>query len=237
MRVPARLLLLLLGTPSVPMPALAGSPPDDHARPLVDADIITAIDDSSSMTRLKRILAYTGLSKAVMDPDFLARIAAGPNGRVGFMAFAWSSEGTIDVIVPWMTIATARDAEKASAMFLQAIDFEPSKRLVARLTDVELALEGAVAFQDTSPFRSGHTFINICSDDASNTGASPRATRDRALVKGATISAVLFFDRPMLSDYYSRNIIGGPGAFILPISDAAAMSKLLTRKFWLDVTS
>jgi hypothetical protein len=206
-------------------------------RPTADADIITAIDGSSSMTRLKRMIEYIGLAKAVMDVDFLARVASGPNGRVGFTAFSWSSDGNIDVIVPWMLIATAEDAAKASAKFLEAIEIDASQQFVVRWTDVALAIGAAAATEQASPFASTHTFINICSDGVSNSGVPPRAARDRALAENVTISAVLFGSRPMLADYYARNVIGGPGAFILPISDAAAMSKLLARKYWLDLTS
>jgi|SoiMethySBSTD1v2_1073268.scaffolds.fasta_scaffold423919_2 Protein of unknown function (DUF1194) len=206
-------------------------------RSSVDADIITAVDDSSSMTRLKRMVEYTGLAKAVVDPDFLARIASGPNGRVGFTAFSWSSDGKIEVIVPWMLITTADDAAKASAMFLKAIEIDASQQFVVRWTDVALAIDAADAISQASPFARSHTFINICSDGVSNSGAAPRAARDRALTEDVTINAVLFGNRPMLVDYYARNVIGGSGAFILPISDAAAMSTLLARKYWLDLTS
>jgi hypothetical protein len=231
------LLLLVLGVAALSVPAVAGGISDLDAQLPTDADIITAIDDSSSVTRLERMLEYTGLSKAVMDTDFLAHIASGPNGRVGFMAFTWSSNGKIDVIVPWMTLATADDAEVASAMFLKAAGIDPSKQSVVRRTDVALAIGAAAAIEQASPFASSHAFINICSDGISNSGASPRVARDRALGKNVTISAVLFGNRPMLADYYARNVVGGAGAFILPIGDAVAMSKLLIRKYWLDLTS
>src|SRR5262245_56296411 len=112
----------------------AGDICDASTRLRTDADIVTAIDDSSSMTRLDRVLVYTGLSKAVMDPRFLARIATGPNARVGFTAFTWSSDGKVDVIVPWMIIATANDAEAASARFLKTIETDPWKQFVVRRT-------------------------------------------------------------------------------------------------------
>lgn len=210
---------------------------EDDPRPLADADIITAVDDSSSMTRLERTIQYTGLAKAVTDPSFLARIATGPNGRVGFMVFTWSSDGKIEMIVPWMIIATADDAAMASAQLLRAVEIDPWKQFVVRWTDVALAIGAAAAIGQDAPFASSHTFINICSNGISNSGTPPRAARDRALTEDVTISAVLFGSRPMLADYYARNVIGGSGAFILPISDAAAMSKLLAKKYWLDLTS
>jgi len=91
--------------------------------------------------------------------------------------------------------------------------------------------------KQASPYAATHTFINICSDGISNSGESPQAARDRVMDTDVTISAVLLGNRPGLADYYARNVVGGAGAFILPISDTAAASKLLIRKFWMDLTS
>ena len=237
MKSPALALLLALGASVIVLPATSDSITSGDGRLATDADITTAIDNSSSVTRLKRLLEYTGLAKAVRDPRFLAHVARGSNGRIGFMAFSWSANGKTDVIVPWMIISSLDEANVASEMFDNAATVDQSIGSEVRMTDVALAIRSAAAIEQASPFVANHTFINICSDGLSNAGASPRATRDRALAKGSTISAVLIFDRPTLSDYYSRNVIGGPGAFILPIVDSAAMSKLLTRKFWLDLAS
>src|SRR5262249_46358396 len=138
---------------------------------------------------------------------------------------------------PWMLIATADDAKVASAMLLKAAQIDPAKQFVARMTDVALAIGTAAAMQQASPYAAHHTFINICSDGVSNSGAPPRTIRDSILGGDVTISAVLFGKRPMLADYYARNVVGGVGAFILPISDTAAMSDLLVRKYWMDLTS
>lgn len=237
MKSKALLLLLVLGVVALSASAVAGGISDLDARLPTDADIITAIDDSSSVTRLERLLAFTGLSKAVKEPHFLAHIGSGPNRRVGFMAFTWSGDGKTDVIVPWMIIATAEDAEVASAMLLHAAQIDRSKEFAVRATDVALAIGTAARVEHDSPYAANHTFINICSDGISNSGAPPRVARDRALGEDVTISAVLLGNRPMLADYYARNVVGGRGAFILPISDAVAMSKLLVRKYWLDLTS
>jgi hypothetical protein len=237
MKSTAAILLLVLGVSVLAAPAVGGGLSDGDTPPHTDANIITAIDDSSSVTRLERMVAYTGLSKAVRDSHFLSQVAGGPDGRVGFVAFTWSGDGRTEVIVPWMLIATADDAEIASAMLLRAAHIDSSKQFAVRTTDIALAIGTAAKMQRASPYVANHTFINICSDGISNSGASPRAVRDSVLEKNVTISAVLFGNRPMLADYYARNVVGGAGAFILPISDAVTMSKLMVRKYWLDLTS
>jgi hypothetical protein len=237
MKPKAFLLLLAVAQAATSVPAGAGGISDLDTRLRTDADIITAVDDSSSIIQTERLLAYTGLARAVRDPRFLARIASGTNGRVGFMAFSWSANGKTDVVVPWMVIATAGDAEIAADLLLTGVHIGPSKQFSTRATDLALAIGTAAMIEHASPYAAAHTFINICSDGISNTGAPPRAVRDRAVGADVTISAVLFGKRPMLADYYARNVVGGPGAFIMPVSDTAAMSILLVRKYWLDLTS
>jgi hypothetical protein len=237
MKSTASTLLIALGLMAFAIPAAAGGISESDARLSTDANIITAIDDSSSIYLVERTLEYSGLSRSVMDPGFLTRVASGPNGRVGFAVFTWSSDGKIDVIVPWMIIATAHDASVASAMLLKAADIDPAKRFTVRWTDIALAIRAAAAMTQVSPYIASHTFINICSDGISNSGESPQAARDRVVDEDVTISAVLLGNRPGLADYYARNVVGGVGAFILPISDTAAASKLLIRKFRMDLTS
>src|SRR5262245_11365115 len=82
MRSTAAVLLFVTGM-SLSAPVAGGGLGDPDARPPTDANLITAIDDSSSINTVERALEYAGLARAVRDPRFLAEVAGGPNGRVG----------------------------------------------------------------------------------------------------------------------------------------------------------
>jgi hypothetical protein len=104
-------------------------------------------------------------------------------------------------------------------------------------TDIGLAIRVAMVLARGSPYAAGHRFINVCANGIANVGEPPARARDRALRESVTIDAVVFGSTAVLADYFQDNVIGGPGAFVLPIRSAQDMSSLLVRKFWLDLVS
>ena len=72
------------------------------ASPLAtDFNLITAIDVSDSISRHEEWLQLTGLSRGVVHPGFLSLVREGLMQRIGFMAFTWSSDGQVRIVVPW----------------------------------------------------------------------------------------------------------------------------------------
>jgi Protein of unknown function (DUF1194) len=217
--------------------AVAGDTAGGEARIATDADIIAAIDTSSSITNADLALEYAGLARALREPRFLAQVAGGPQGRVGFAAFTWSSEDRFDVIVPWMIISTEDDARRAALALVAASPGKRAREYEVARTDIGLAIRVAMVLAHSSPYAAPHRFINICANGIANAGEPPSRARDRALRESVTIDAVIFGSTAVLTDYFQRNVVGGPGAFILPIRDAQEMATFLVRKFWLDLTS
>ena len=217
-----------------------------HAMPLAtDFNIITAVDVSDSITRHDEWLQYTGLARGVIDPAFLARIAEGQERRVGFMAFTWSSGGDIQIIVPWTVIGTAADAHRVARQFDSAprIDrsgygmYRPSRLDYAErgMTDIAEAVTAALRLSMTSPFSARRSVINILSNGVDNNGQDPSAVRDQAIRMGVTINGVVFGGRQDLPDYFRRNVIGGPGAFLMTVEEPSDLPEALERKFWQDL--
>ena len=218
----------------------------DHPLPLAtDFNIITAVDVSDSITRHDEWLQYSGLARGVVDPRFLARVAEGMEQRVGFMAFTWSSGGDINVIVPWTVIETRADGERVAALFEAAprIDrsgygmYKPSilDQGNRGMTDIAEAVEAAVGLSEAAPFPARRSVINILSNGVDNNGQDPRLIRDQAIRQGITINGVVFGSRQDLPDYFRRNIVGGPGAFLMTVEQPADLPTALEKKFWQDM--
>ena len=85
------------------------------ARVEVDANLVTALDTSSSVGRFEEAVEREGLAHALVHPQFLEVVRSGPQGRVGFAVFTWSSHGHTRTVVPWTTIANAEDAKTQPA--------------------------------------------------------------------------------------------------------------------------
>ena len=92
------------------------SPAADAVAPKMatDVNVVSAIDVSDSIGRYEEWLQQTGLVRALVHHDFLRAVTAGPQRRIGFAVFTWSSDRKFDVLVPWTVIGSAEDAAHVS---------------------------------------------------------------------------------------------------------------------------
>lgn len=224
----------------------------DAAEPLVtDINLITAVDVSDSISRHEEWLQYSGLARGVVDQEFLNLVGNGQMQRIGFTAFTWSSDGLIRIIVPWTVIASPEDAAQVADQFKAAplIDRshyddndqgpdsgEPATTVQpGGMTDIAQAVGTAMRLAADAPFQGLRTVINVLSNGVDNVGFDPTLSRDLAIRQGATINGVVFGGRRDLPSYFRRNVIGGPGAFLMTIRDPADLPKALEKKFWRDL--
>jgi Ca-activated chloride channel homolog len=63
-----------------------------------DANIVTGLDISDSITPDEIRLEIEGMARAIRSPEVLAAIQSGKNGRIGFAVFAWSHNQFPDVV-------------------------------------------------------------------------------------------------------------------------------------------
>ncbi len=218
----------------------------EHPMPVAtDINIITAIDVSDSITQQEERLQYGGLARGVVDPRFIARVAEGPKQRVGFVVFTWSSGGDVRIIVPWTVIENRADGARVAAQLDAAprIDrrgfgmFRPSSldQGARGMTDIAEAVRSALEISMTAPFPAGRSVINVLSNGVDNNGQDPRVVRDQAIRLGVTINGVVFGNMPDLPDYFRRNIVGGPGAFLMTVQKPEDLPVVLEKKFWQDL--
>jgi hypothetical protein len=215
----------------------------------VDANIITALDASASVGRYEEWVEREGLAQALAHPHFLEVIRSGPHKRIGFAVFTWSSHGHTKMLVPWTTIAAPEDAERVSN-HLRSIHLIEESLLLDRdiptdhyepptgphQTDIALAIKVGSAHLGSAPSASRRSVINIVGNGPSNSGVDPALARDAALnagwiVNGLVVGYALGSD----VEYYRRHVIGGPGSFVLQVSNLHEVSEAFLAKFRLDI--
>ena len=88
--------------------------------------------------------------------------------------------------------------------------------------------------------------IDVSGDGTSNQGRLVTEARDAAIGAGAVINGLAIFNRKAaamggylamhtnppggLAQYYRENVIGGPGAFVVPIDDFRTFGEAMMRK-------
>jgi Protein of unknown function (DUF1194) len=207
-----------------------------------DANLITALDLSDSIMRHEEWVQFDGVAYALEHKAFLAALAAGHHGRIGFSVFAWSSDGGHHLIVPWTSIASQRDAAKVADLLRAAREryrfgdrMRECGRTQGRRTDISAAIGFATRLVWTAPFAAQRTMINICGNGEDNVGQHPDDARDQALARGLVINGLVVSEKAHIVDYYRQHVQGGPGSFVLAVDEPREVAAAMLQKFLRDL--
>jgi len=207
----------------------------------VDLMVVLTADVSRSVDDGEFELQRKGYAAAVTDPRVLAAVRKGPNKAIAVSFIEWSGSDEQKVVADWQRLSDEEDAGGIAAAILA-----PSRSFTGR-TSISAAIDFAMARFAGSKWQSSRKVIDISGDGTSNAGRAVTEARDDAAKKGVTINGLAIVNnRPDmlysshthppggLADYYNKNVIGGPGAFLLVITDfnsfADAMAKKLVKE-------
>lgn len=197
-----------------------------------DANIITGLDISDSISTVETQLQVDGMARAIRDPEILAAIQRGHYQRIGFAVFAWA-DGDYPVLVSWRSIGSEEDARAAADEMVARLKAltESSTTLVGSLTDLSSAMDYGYAMLGEAPYATDRRVLNIIGNGEDNVGEDPRRARDGLVAQGVTINGVVLGNNPALLEYYRQTVIGGPTAFVLAVNNADSLTDVFARKF------
>jgi len=216
---------------------LAGSPAGGEELP-VDLELVLAVDVSGSIDPDEAAQQREGYLAAIPDPAVIQAIRANFHGRIAVAYVEWASADYQHVVVDWTLI---EDGESAFA-FTQALGEAPP--LSARWTSISSVIDFAVPLFENNGFAGDRRVIDVSGDGPNNRGRPVVMARDAAVARGVVINGLPIlndnpqpFDLPTpkemaLDRYYTEQVIGGPGSFVIPAQDftdfkAAILSKLI----------
>jgi hypothetical protein len=200
----------------------------------VDLELVIAVDVSASMDRDEFVLQRGGYREAFRHPDFVRAILAGKHRRIAVTYVEWSGRRWQKIIVPWRLIDGPESAEAFSA----ALDSQPL--VLARGTSISTALSFSAALFEANGFAGDRKAIDISGDGPNNYGRPVTEARDAAVADGIVVNGlpILIAPSPIVPDiarYYAECVIGGPGAFMLPVTKAEELALAIRRKLILEV--
>ena len=224
----ALLLVLLLA-----LPARAEAPVE------VDLELVLAVDVSRSMTPGEREIQRQGYSAALTSPEVIGAIQGGFLGRIGLTYVEWAGAEAQRVTVHWTLIETSEDAAAFAARIARAA--APSMRR----TSISGALLFARERLADSPFDAPRQVIDVSGDGPNNQGLPVLSARDLLVSEGVTINGLPLMTNegagrawhlPDLDLYYQACVIGGPGAFVVPVYDWSQFAEAVRRKLVLEIS-
>ena len=215
MRLPAAAFLL----------AMAGALPAQAAA----VALVLAIDVSESVSSERYILQHDGIARAFETPLLIDAIAAVPGG-IEALVLEWSDPDKIAITVGWTRIAN-RGAAAAFSASVRA-----TERTSHGLTAIGSAMLAAAATFDQMPEPAGRRVIDVSGDGIANFGVPPATARDALVKQGITINGLaILSEEPWLEDYYSRNVVGGPAAFVVAAKSFDSFAEAMLRKLVQEV--
>lgn len=217
--------------------ALAAGAAPALAQPLevpaeVDVLLVLAVDASGSISPDEFQLQREGYAEALTNPAVLSAIAGKPHGAIAVAMVEWGAPGGAATVVDWQRLGDAASARRLAEAVLAAPRSRQSYNAIGD------ALDHCARLILAAPFRAAERVIDLSGDgpDLRSLRAAT-AARDDAVAAGITINAlavaaagqVTRYGEP-LAETYRREVIGGPGAFVVSAEGRHDIARALRAK-------
>jgi hypothetical protein len=204
----------------------------------VDVELVIAVDVSYSMDPEEQALQREGYVMALTSREFLRALHEGPHGKIAVTYFEWAGQNDQKIVMRWRLIDGPEAADAVAAEIARA----PYRR--ASRTSISGGLLFAKPLFDHSGYRGLRRVIDVSGDGANNAGPLVAPTRDEVLAAGITINGLpIMLKRPNIGSmdiedldvYYEDCVIGGPGAFVVPIREREKFIEATRTKLVLEI--
>ncbi len=218
-------LLLLAGTASA-------------AAEELDLELVLLADATGSIDNAEIEFQRRGYADAITDPAVLSAIRRNAYGKIAVTYVEWADAGSQDIVVGWTIIDGAASAE-AFATALMA----PPRRAYGRNAIGAALLKGKALIEDND-ITGLRRVIDLSADSANNwNGPTIADARAAVLDAGIVINGLAVLcrscsGRPVsydLEERFARDIIGGPGAFVVTADNAASFAQAVRQKLILEI--
>ncbi|MEA2928216.1 MAG: hypothetical protein QOG38_644 [Hyphomicrobiales bacterium] len=206
----------------------------------VDVELVLAVDISYSMDYDELALQRDGYVQALTSSEFLNALKQGTHGKVAVTLVEWAGVNDQRVVLPWRLIDGPASAQSVSAEMARA----PIRR--SYRTSIAGALMFSIGLFESNGFRGIRRVIDVSGDGTNNQGPIVTTVRDEVIAKGITINGLpIMLKEPQpnsidikdLDIYYEDCVIGGPGAFVVPIREREKFKDAIRTKLVLDIAS
>lgn len=204
----------------------------------VDLALVIAVDVSYSMDPEEQLLQREGFIQAFRSPEVQGAIRRGAIGRIAVAYVEWAGSYDQRVVLPWSVI----DGPEAAMAFAASLSQKPTRR--ASRTSISGAIDFSVQMLVDSDLQAARQVIDISGDGPNNQGRPVTLARDQALARGITINGLPImlkvngaFDIPDLDGYYRSCVIGGTGAFLVPVRSREQFVEAVKTKIVLEVAA
>jgi hypothetical protein len=183
-------------------------------------------------------LQREGYVMGLTSPEFLIALKSGIHARIAVTYFEWAGVVDQKVVMPWRLI----DGSASAAAVAAEIAAAPYRR--AFRTSISGALSFAWPLFEESGHRGIRRVVDVSGDGANNQGPPVTRLRDDMVARSITINGLpIMLKRPQpgsvdiedLDIYYEDCVIGGAGAFVVPIREREKFKEATRTKLVLEI--
>lgn len=215
--------------------AIAGQAADTP----VDLELVLAVDVSRSMDMDEQNLQRDGYVAAFRHKEVIEAIASGANGRIAVSYVEWAGPAFQRTLVPWTVI----EGEAASHAFADRLAAAPMSR--EHGTSISNGLIYVGPSFEGNGLSGDRRVIDVSGDGPNNMGVPVIVARDPLIQAGITINGLPimikraggFASIENLDIYYEDCVIGGTGAFLVPVTDIHKLASAIRRKLVLEIAA
>ncbi len=202
----------------------------------IDLELVLAVDVSGSMDDEEQAVQRAGYVAAISHSDFARAIRAGAYQRIALTYVEWAGPALQATVMPWRII----DGGAGARAFAADLALHPITPI--RGTSISGALVYSTALFDGNGYNGLRKVIDVSGDGPNRHGIPVDIARDLAVGRGIIINGLPIMIRPSrgfvaLDRYYADCVIGGPGAFVLPVTKPDEIAEAIRRKLILDIAA
>ncbi|WP_441479607.1 DUF1194 domain-containing protein [Bosea sp. 2KB_26] len=206
-----------------------------ESRGSVDTALVLAIDVSNSVDARRYRLQIDGIADALDDPSVQEAILGGPRQAIAISVILWADKPSFSI--PWVRIASAADAQalagKLRRLARQGGEFTCVAQMMRFVAD---------KITPQIPMRAARVVLDVSGDgqENCNPAAAPASVRDELVAIGLTINGLPILEgseAATLAGWYGENVVGGPGAFVLPAQGFEDFGRAFRQKFMTEISA
>jgi hypothetical protein len=179
-----------------------------------------------------------GYAEALVSEPVVRAITQGLTGQVAVAYMEWAGQSSQRVVIDWRLLSSRDDAEALAA------ELSSGFSVSMRRTSISSALLAAADLFDGNGFIGLRQVIDISGDGPNNEGLPVTEARDQVLARGIVINGLPLmtndgfatgFNLPDLDEYYRQCVVGGPTAFVVPVTDWDQFAEAVRQKLVLEL--
>jgi Protein of unknown function (DUF1194) len=230
---PCALVVLAAAVAMARAQSTAPAPPTPQKQPDVAIALVLALDASGSVSNGRFELQKQGYAAAFRNPQVLSSIRSLVTQSIAVTMMQWTGPRLHVVVVDWAQI---KDEASINA-FAAAIEAAP-RQLFGGGTSISGAIDYSRVLLAQCPFAAARRVIDISGDGSNNSGRSVQQARDEAVRDGVDINGLPILTlEPDLDRYYHDNVIGGPGAFVIPAANYDIFADAILKKLITEIAT